>query len=84
MKVAPQKQKSFFVHHFISEETLFTFASSTMGPGLAMCADGGIIFFFLCASFQLCVQGISENSITVFHKSILKFYLIEFTILLMK
>ena len=42
------------IQTFISKETLFTFPSSRMGLGLAICADGGTIYFqFLWASFHI-------------------------------
>ena len=38
--------QGFISFDFISEETLFTFGFSRMGLGLAMCADGGMIYFY--------------------------------------
>ena len=52
-----------------------------------MSADGGTIFFFIFTHCKLSTlwQGISENSITDIHKSILKFYVfVELTILPIK
>ena len=80
-----RKMQGLISFDFILEETLFTSPFSRMGLGLAMYADGGTIYFYfsLC-KFSTLWQGNSENSITDIHKSILKFYLIEFTIILMK
>ena len=75
--------KGFLSFDFTSEETLFTLPFSRMGLGLTMCADGDTIYFFSVQVFNF-LAGNSENSIIVIHKNILKFYFIEFTIILMK
>ena len=42
-----RKMQGFISFDFISEETLFTSPFSRMGLGLAMCADGGTIYFYV-------------------------------------
>ena len=77
--------QGFICFDFISEETLITCPFPRLGLGFVMYADGGMISF----SYSLCKlstlwQGNSENSITDIYKCILRFYLIEFTVLPMK
>ena len=78
--------QGFISFDFISEEALFTFPFSRMGLGLiVMCPDGGTIYYlFSLYKFSTLWQGNSEHSITVIHKSILKFSFCEFTVLLTK
>ena len=68
--------QGFISFDLISEEALSTFPFSRMGVGVTMCADGQIrfIFIFSLCKFSTLWQGNSENSITVTHNSILKFY----------
>ena len=68
------------------EETLFTFPFSRMDQVLAMCPDGGTIyfFFFLCASFQLFGRKTLKIQSQLSIKPLQNFNFIEFTILLMK
>ena len=40
------KMQGFISFDFISKEALFTFPLSRMGPGLAICADCGTIYFY--------------------------------------
>ena len=74
--------------HFISNETVFTFQFfyiPVFKNGSRLCNVRG--WWYGCFSLCKCwtpSQGNSENSITVIHKSILKFYFIEFTLILMK
>ena len=70
--------------NIILKETLFTFPSSRIG----LSSYAPMVVRFIFDLFSLCKFSSrwlrsSENSITDIHKSILKFYFIEFTMLLM-